>query len=501
MSTHDSSGLDAVFSSLLEARKLRNLHRRLQTPTNAFADFSSNDYLSLSRDSNIKRDYISYLQASGVDGNTEFRLGSGGSRLLDGNTKLAESLECSLAEFYQAPTGLLFNSGFDANTGLFASVPQVGDVVVYDEFIHASVHAGLKLSRASRTIPFKHNSVWDEDLPDAASKGDDRSSLKSLESLSQILQRLVQDHDGMKEIKTGRRHVFIAVESVYSMDGDIAALQDIARCVEHHLPLGNGHIIVDEAHSTGIFGIGGRGLVCQLELEKRIWARVHTFGKAMGCSGGMLWGFCLFSLFLSFSFYPSDLVHVSVDANTSLFWSQAIILCSAITREYLINYARTFIYTTAMGFPELASIQIAHQAVTGDQADTWRLNLYALINHVYAQLVALCSQHDSSGRIIKINTGASTQSPIIPVFTSQARSLAMFCQRRGYMVRPIVAPTVPYGTDRVRICLHARNTIEECDGLCRAIKDWVLTQQKMEGQVSNAVQSYSGDQHVRRHKL
>lgn len=159
-----------------------------------------------------------------------------------------------MAKFHGSEAGLLFNSGFEANTGLFACVPQPGDVVVYDDLIHASVHDGMRLSRAT-TVSFQHNSV---------------SSLRTV----------LRDLATRKE----KPNIFVAVEGVYSMDGDVAPLREIVQCVKQETQ--KGYVIVDEAHSTGIFGERGRGLVSELGLENDIWARVHTFGKAMGCSGG-----------------------------------------------------------------------------------------------------------------------------------------------------------------------------------------------------------------------
>lgn len=163
----------------------------------------------------------------------------------------------------------------------------------------------------------------------------------------------------------------------------------------------------------------------------------------------------------------------------------AVVLCSPTTRAYLINYARTFIYTTAMGFPGLAGIQVAYEFVASGRADPSRAQLRGLIRHLVARLTRLCSDASSSAFInVDALSGslASQQSPILPVFTGRARSLAEHCQRKGYMVRAIVAPTVPRGTDRVRICLHAGNTVEECDGLCDAIEEWVSTQVEAEAE-------------------
>ncbi len=140
-------------------------------------------------------------------------------------------------------------------------MPQEGDAVVYDAFIHASVHEGMRLSRAGKRVKFEHNSV---------------------SGLEKVLSGLLQD----EKILEGERNVFVAVESLYSMDGDLCPLKEIVELVEKMLPSGNGHIIVDEAHSNGIYGPQGRGIVCSLGLEDRIFARLHTFGKAIGCNGG-----------------------------------------------------------------------------------------------------------------------------------------------------------------------------------------------------------------------
>jgi 8-amino-7-oxononanoate synthase len=252
-----SSSLQNAMTTHLANRRASSSLRSLTTaPTNSI-DFSSNDFLSLSTSPLLKNAFFQELQS-----NPGLRIGSGGSRLLDGNSKYAEALERDIAAFHNAPAGLLFNSGYDANTGFFATVPQAGDVVLYDEFIHASVHEGMRLSRAEKTLLFKHNSV---------------SSLKS---------RLDELRNSDIDITEGSRDVFIAVESLYSMDGDLAPLVEIVEAVESLLPLGNGHVIVDEAHSTGVFGEKGRGVVCSLGLEKRVFAKLHTFGKAIGCNGG-----------------------------------------------------------------------------------------------------------------------------------------------------------------------------------------------------------------------
>ncbi|KAF4435210.1 hypothetical protein F53441_13565 [Fusarium austroafricanum] len=247
------SKLEEQLAAKLLQREKRSQLRRLTTFPSENVDFSSNAYLSLSLVPEIRSAYHSLVETHTPPPPL---LGSGGSRLLDGNSSLAENLERDIAAFHNASSGLLFNSGFDANVGLVSCLPQPGDVVVYDELIHASAHDGMRLSRAGQRIAFKHNCVH----------GDG--------GLDSVIQGLGEE-----------KSVFILVEGVYSMDGDIAPLREIVECVKTRLP-NNSYIIVDEAHSTGIFGKQGRGLVCELGLEREIFVRLHTFGKAMSSFGG-----------------------------------------------------------------------------------------------------------------------------------------------------------------------------------------------------------------------
>jgi 7-keto-8-aminopelargonate synthetase-like enzyme len=223
-------------------------------------DFSSNDYLSLSSSPDLRARFLGRLHAS------PNILGARGSRLLDGATLEHALLEERLCAFFGAPAALLYTSGYDANVGFFACVPRAHDIVLYDELIHASVHDGLRVSRVSAsktaTRAFAHNDV------------------RALEGL---LARLVGERE---DIRAGTTNVFVAVESLYSMDGDVAPLVAICETVEKLLPNHNGHIIVDEAHATGVYGPGARGLVALSGLEDRVAVRLHTFGKALASSGG-----------------------------------------------------------------------------------------------------------------------------------------------------------------------------------------------------------------------
>lgn len=286
----------------LDKRKLNGNLRSLDPPPydpSTLVDFSSNDYLSLSRSTILQenlRSALAVLPAQNVDGspgtgtsrlaqegshsdNTLLRpppppppppgprqYGPASSRLLDGNSPTHLSLERRLAEFFRGQSGLLFNSGFDANAGLFACLPTGSDVVLYDELIHASTHDGMRHSRIppANRRPFKHNDPAD---------------------LERHILALLQDRD-RPGLASGEAQLFVAVEALYSMDGDLAPLREFVRVVESLLPRGNGHLIVDEAHSTGLYGENGRGLTCALGLEDRVLVRLHTFGKAMACSGG-----------------------------------------------------------------------------------------------------------------------------------------------------------------------------------------------------------------------
>ena len=253
-----NSPLNTTITTLLERRRQQFLLRALTTRTESSVDFSSNDFLSLSTSSELRSAFSRELN----HGDAPKELASGGSRLLDGNSPYAENLEQEIATFHNAPSSLLCNSGYDGNVGLFSCLPQPGDVIIYDELIHASVHEGMRLSRAGRRLAFAHSCI---------------SSFRT------VLQNRIKED---LLIEQGSRNVFVAVETVYSMEGDLAPLRQLVDSIDELLPRGNGHLIVDEAHSTGILGPNGRGLVSQLGLESRVFARLHTFGKALACTGG-----------------------------------------------------------------------------------------------------------------------------------------------------------------------------------------------------------------------
>ncbi|PSN61823.1 PLP-dependent transferase [Corynespora cassiicola Philippines] len=397
------SPLESKLNTHLTRRAATSTLRTLTLPTQT-TDFSSNDFLTLSRSPLLKSAFLGELSASGLP------LGSGGSRLLDGNSRYAEALEEEISSFHGAEAGLLFNSGFDANAGFFACVPQGGDVVVFDELVHASVHDGMRLSRAAGRVPFRHNDVGD---------------------LRAVLGRLVREVEGLRE---GKCHVIVAVEAVYSMDGDVVPLKEVVEAVEELLPDGRGYVVIDEAHSTGVLGPQGRGLVCELGLEKRVFARLHTFGKALACNG-------------------------------------AIILGSPLLRHYLINYARPLIYTTFMSYPALAAIKASYSLLKSGKTVPLAAHLHSLIETLFLELQSI--QCPAFRKLLTVPV-SRPESPIFSIQLEEPKVLAKFLQGRGMMVRAVVPPTVPEGTSRVRVCLHAGNTESDIRKLVEALGDWCL---------------------------
>ncbi|CAM1359605.1 8-amino-7-oxononanoate synthase [Tenacibaculum litopenaei] len=337
-------------------------------------DFSSNDYLGFSRSKMLFTRANSLLSEKDLHSN-----GATGSRLLSGNYSLYNELELALATLHNAEAGLLFNAGYAANTGLFASVPQRGDVVLYDEFIHASIRDGVQLSNA-KTYKFKHNDHV---------------------SLEQKLQQF-------SELQSA--HVYVVTESVFSMDGDQPDLEMMAKLCSDY----GAYLIVDEAHALGVVGDRGLGLVQQLGLENKVFARVMTFGKAMGCHG-------------------------------------AVVLGAEALKSYLVNFARSFIYTTGMPPHALAVISAGyeHLVTTGAEA---RLRLQENIKHFLKESSRLGIDFIPSTSAIQCTVIGGNE---------KTKGVAKFLQDSGYDVKPILSPTVAVGKERLRFCLHSYNTPRE----------------------------------------
>lgn len=401
-------------------------------------DFSSNDYLSLATSSRVRADFASIIN---FNTSLNSQLGSAGSRLLDGNSTIHEAMETELTQhFASSAAGLLFNSGYEANVSLLSTLPQPQDIVLYDELVHASVHDGLRRSRVPThlRIPFRHSSVA---------------------HLREILSQLSQDGTLSSSSSSAGRNVWLAVESVYSMDGDVCPLRELLDTLSDFVPQDRICAVIDEAHSTALYGSRGRGLVNTLSLQddSRVKARLMTFGKAWGASG-------------------------------------AIVLCSKVARHYLINYARPLIFSTALGYPQLASIEASFRSIKDGDAENRAKKTFASSRRLVDGIERIVqSQRSGMGRRtvalpphlkpraegseVKeedfLGWSMQQPSPIIPLLTEHARELAAHLRANGLLARPICYPTVPKGEDRVRICVHADNTTEDIDRLINCVRLWV----------------------------
>ncbi|WWD02918.1 hypothetical protein V865_000961 [Kwoniella europaea PYCC6329] len=405
------TGLDARLGRLLEGRKDKNRFRSLKeydtSPESNLVDFSSNDYLSLTSSSSLRQSYLSRLSS------TTSIFGSTGSRLLSGCTPSHSSLEKRFQEFFNSPSALLFNSGWDANVSFFSTVPQSTDWVIFDELVHASVHSGLRASRVplDRRIPFDHNDP---------------------QSLEDVLKRITSQGSS-----TDKSTVFVAMESLYSMDGDFSPLPSLLDTLERFVPRERQCVVVDEAHSTGVYGEQGRGIVHALGEEAsenrrgkgRVDIRLMTFGKAVGCSG-------------------------------------AVLLCSPTVRSFLINFARPLIFSTALPHSTIIALECVWDVLQSEEGDQRRLSLMSLSSYVHSLLDQLLSRippavlHLPPDPIIPFPQNSSVLpskpgSPILGLLTPTPHALSAFLLDRGFIVRPVVPPTVPPGGERVRICLRA----------------------------------------------
>ena len=365
--------LNRLEKQLIKAKE-KDLFRRL-THHRSLVDFCSNDYLGLSKNP----DLIQFISNVSIR-----RLGSGGSRLLFGNNPEVEKLQKFLANIHKTGSALLFNSGYSANLAFFSTIPDKNSLVIYDEKIHACVKDGMRLSLAKK-VSFSHN------------------SLESLEK------RLIQSP----------KEKFVAIESIYSMDGDEAPIEGIIKLCKKY----EASLIIDEAHSSGNYGKGGGGLIVEKGLEEEVFARIHTFGKGIGAHG-------------------------------------ACIVGDEILKEYLINKARPFIYSTALPPHD---INILHAIYTYLEKHASRLQ-----KKLNSNIKLFKSQLNK----IEIESNSAIQVIIIPG-NKEVKQSAQILREKGFDIRPVLSPTVPEGKERIRICLHAFNTEEEIQSLTESINELI----------------------------
>jgi 8-amino-7-oxononanoate synthase len=360
----------------IELERMRRLNRYRTLTFPSGIDFTSNDYLGLSAHPALREAAIAALTKDGF-------VGAGGSRLLRGHHPAHAELEEFSARFFGCDKTLYFNSGFLANAALFTALPEQKDAVIYDELIHASVRQGMHASRAAR-FKARHN---------------DPQSF---------------DTEIKRARAAGAARIFIAVESVYSMDGDLARLEELNGIARRHDAI----LVIDEAHATGVFGARGRGLTESFPHDGQTIV-LHTCGKALGVAG-------------------------------------ALICASAETIDYLINTARPFIYSTAPP-PFLASMVL--RALQLVDEEPWR-------RQRVLERAPFAHRELNGGSIF----AGSQIVPVILGTDERALTVAGTLQKAGFDVRAVRPPTVPEGTSRLRISIHAGHSEEDIRSLGKTLR-------------------------------
>ncbi|WP_374462717.1 aminotransferase class I/II-fold pyridoxal phosphate-dependent enzyme [Chryseobacterium sp.] len=362
------------FQESLDKRKAEGTLRQLRLQSDGI-DFYSNDYLGFARNKQLQNILLEKIVE-----NPQLLSGSTGSRLISGNSDIAVSVENYIAQKHHFESALLFPSGYNANLALFSTLPNRHDTVIVDEQIHRSVHDACQLSNVKK-LKFKHNDP---------------------EDLENILKR----QEG---------HCYIAIESLYSMEGDFAPLKEITAITKRY----KASLIVDEAHAFGVFGYG---LIEKYQLQHQVSAAVITYGKALGSHG-------------------------------------AAILCNETVKSYLINFASPFIYTTSAQDFQWISIKTGYEFL--DQSHDQAIKLQDNIRIFRSQNL----QSPSAGT-------SPVQAIIIPD-NQKLKAVQNTLSEEGFLTYAIYSPTVKEGSERLRICLHSFNTEEEIMKLTGIIKEFM----------------------------
>jgi len=359
----------------LNTRMSTNALRSLGAESNT-VDFASNDYLGFSKSEIIFDSSHRYLVDNQLKEN-----GATGSRLLSGNHVLYTEVESMLCEFHDSEATLIFNSGYDANIGFFSSIPQRGDIILFDEYIHASIRDGITMSNA-KSYKFKHNDLQD----------------------------LIQKCQAERSRSLDDSEIYIVTESIFSMDGDSPDLKAFAEfCSQNKC-----FLIVDEAHAIGVIDENGCGEVQRLEIQEAVFARIITFGKALGCHG-------------------------------------AAVLGSKELKNYLVNFSRSFIYTTALPPHSLATIKSSYESLVSLGGIE---NLRALRKNIQL-FKAEIKKNKIQDQFI--NSDSAIHCCVVSG-NEKVKSIAKKIREKGFDVKAILSPTVPEGQERLRFCLHSYNS-------------------------------------------
>lgn len=416
------------------------------TSAPALIDFASNDYLGLAR----CREQHAFVQSAydklftpdshNIDLYPPM-LGATGSRLLSGDSLLARSLELKLASIHQRPSALLFNSGYDANLSVLSSLPyrEDDDAIVMDELVHNSLIMGVRMGRLrkERVFSFRHNDVVD---------------------LKRVLDEVSLSSSPLASI-------LIVVESVYSMDGDIAPLHNILDLAQ----VVGARVVVDEAHGLGVYGStnvdnlevidyeniapsdgddgrtiqdvpdnsskGGVGVLAALNLESHpaLLCSIHTFGKAAGCHG-------------------------------------AVVAGSSTLISYLVNYARPFVYSTSLPPHSLVSIQQAYESMMGEVGEQRRKKVFRLVRIFREEMsVALRMNFPKNTEFELLPSPSPIQAIVVPG-NDECISVCKYLRNEGnFDVYPIRSPTVAKGKERIRIVLHSHNHADQVRELSKVL--------------------------------
>lgn len=382
--------LPNILSEKLKSRIQNNSLRQLPLSNNLI-DLASNDYLGFSKSELIFKQTHQYLVT-----NNWIQNGATGSRLLSGNHNLYPITEDYISQFHQSESALIFNSGYDANVGFFSAVPQRNDVVLFDELCHASIRDGIKMGN-SKSFKYEHN---------------------NFENLEKLIQKQLTTYNS--QFNT----IYIVTESVFSMDGDAPNLEELTNLSEKY----NCYLVIDEAHAFGVFGQNGQGLVQEFGVQDKVFARIMTFGKGLGCHG-------------------------------------AAILGSKELKQYLVNFARSFIYTTGLSPHSVATILVAYQHLYADSNS---------IDLLKENIIHFNQQKNLLGlKPLFVRSKSAIQSAIIPG-NEKVKTIAKQLQEKGFDVKAILSPTVPEGQERLRFCLHSYNTKDEMSEVLQLLSTFVF---------------------------